>query len=68
MQHVPPLDVLIPIVLLVAAVGVHLWRSGSRGSAVLAAVALAVAVPLAAYFLAPRPIYHCTLIGCLIHG
>ena len=66
MQHVPPLDVLIPIALLAAAVGVHLWRSGSRRSAILVAVAIAFAVPLAAYFLAPRPIYHFTLIGCMI--
>jgi hypothetical protein len=63
-QHIPPPDVVIPIVLLIAAVGVYLWRRWSRTSALLGTIA--ATVPPMAYFLAPSPVYHLTLISCLI--
>ena len=65
MELLLPADVLIPVFLLAVAVAVHLWRWGSHWPAILAATAVAVAVPLATYVLA-RPIYHFALFGFLL--
>ena len=66
MEAVPPLDVLIPIILLGAALGVEAYRSGSRRPVISGAVALALAILMLAYFLVSRPVYHFILISSLI--
>ena len=66
MDFVLPLDTLIPVALLGAAVGVHAWRSKSRWPAILGTVAAALAIPLLVYFVAPGPILDFVLIGGLI--